>query len=330
LTGATGFTGSAIARRLLAEGYRVRALVRRAEARRQMHSQIETVMGSLSDRPVLRRLVADAELVVHVASMYRTEGPRERFLEVNHGGTVHLLEAASAAGVRRFVYCSTIGVHGDVATTPANEDSPCRPRDHYQESKLLAEQACRKFMAIGRMEVVILRPCAIYGPGDTRMLKMFRMLSRGVFVMIGEGQANFHAVYIDDLVEGFMKALTVPEAAGETFIIGGARYLPLAEYVALAAQALGTVPPKLQLPYWLMAVAAFGCETLCRPFGLNPPLHRRRLRFFKHNRAFSIEKARHVLHYQPRVDLEEGFRRTVESYRSQRLLPLITRQSRSA
>ncbi len=330
LTGATGFTGSAIARRLLADGYGVRALVRRAQVRREMHSQIETVVGSLSDRAALAELVTGAELVIHVASMYRTEAARERFFEVNHEGTVHLLEAASAAGVRRFVSCSTIGVHGHVDTSPANEDSPCAPRDHYQESKLLAEHACRKVMAEGRMEVVIVRPCAIYGPGDTRMLKMFRMLSRGMFVMIGEGRANFHPVYIDDLVEGFMKTLTVPEAAGETFIIGGARYLPLAEYVTLAAQALGTVPPKIRLPYGLMEAAALGCEALCKPFGLSPPLHRRRLRFFKHNRAFSIEKARRMLGYQPRVDLEEGFRRTVESYRSQRLLPLIARQSRSA
>lgn len=330
LTGATGFTGSAIARRLLAEGYRVRALVRRANARKDLHSQIETVLGSLSDGPALARLVAGAELVVHVASMYRTEAARERFFAVNHAGTVHLLQAAAAAGVRRFVHCSTIGVHGDVETSPANENSPCVPRDHYQQSKLLAEQACHEAMADGRLEVVILRPCAIYGPGDTRMLKMFRMLSRGVFVMIGDGRVNFHPVYIDDLVEGFMKALTVPEAAGETFIIGGARYLPLAEYVSLAAHALGTVPPRVRLPYWLMAAAAFGCEALCKPFGLHPPLHRRRLRFFKHNRAFSIEKARRVLGYQPRVDLEEGFRRTVESYRNQRLLPLIARHSRSA
>ena len=330
LTGATGFTGSAVARRLLAEGYQVRALVRRTAARRDLHSQIETVTGSLADCAALAKLVAGAELVVHVASMYRTEAARERFFEVNHAGTEHLLDAASAASVRRFVHCSTIGVHGDVETTPANEESPCAPRDPYQESKLLAEQACREVMADGRMEVVILRPCAIYGPGDTRMLKMFRMLSRGVFVMIGGGRANFHPVYIDDLVEGFMKALTVPEAAGETFIIGGARYLPLAEYVALAARAVGTAPPRVQLPYGLMAAAAFACEALCRPLGLSPPLHRRRLRFFKHNRAFSIEKARRLLGYQPRVDLEEGFRRTVESYRSQRLLPLIARHSRSA
>lgn len=330
LTGATGFAGSALARRLLAEGYRVRALVRRPEARKTVHSQIETVMGSLADNEALASLTAGAELVIHVASMYRTEGARERFFEVNHAGTVHLLEAASAAGVRRFVHCSTIGVHGNVTTTPANEDSPCAPRDPYQESKLLAEQACREIMANGRMEVVILRPCAIYGPGDTRMLKMFRMLSRGVFVMVGEGQANFHPVYIDDLVDGFMKASTVPEAAGETFIIGGAHYLPLAEYVALAARALGTEPPKLRIPYWLVAGAAFACEGLCKPVGLNPPLHRRRLRFFKHNRAFSIEKAQRVLGYQPRVDLEEGFRRTVEGYRSQRLLPLVARHSRSA
>jgi nucleoside-diphosphate-sugar epimerase len=220
-------------------------------------------------------------------------------------------------------------VHGDVEVSPADEKAPCVPRDHYQQSKLLGEHACREATLDGRLETVILRPCAIYGPGDTRMLKLFRLLSRGAFVMIGDGRANFHPVYIDDLVDAFVKALTVPGAAGEAFIIGGPRYMPLSEYVATAADALGVGPPRIHLPYGLMEAAAFGCEALFKPLGLSPPLHRRRLTFFKHNRAFSIEKARRVLGYEPRVDLAEGFARTVGSYRSARLLPLVARERRS-
>jgi len=283
----------------------------------------------LSDHAALAKLVEGAELVIHVAAMYRHEPAIGQFFEVNHHGTVRLLEAARDAGVRRFVHCSTIGVHGDVEATPASEDAPFSPRDHYQRSKLLAELACREAMLEGRMEIVIVRPCGIYGPGDTRMLKLFRMLSRGVFLMIGDGRANFHPVYIDDLVDGFIKAATVPEAAGETFIIGGPRYVPLSEYIASAEDALGIKPLRVPLPYGLMEPVAWLCETLCKALGLRPPLHRRRLSFFKHNRAFSIEKARRVLGYEPRVDLEEGFRRTIESYRNEGLLPPVARQRQS-
>lgn len=331
VTGATGFTGGAVADRLLREGYRVRSLVRRPDHAHAAHRNYEQVTGALTDRAALEALVKDAEIVMNIAAMFRTEGPRQEFFDINHLGTVRLLEAARAAGVRRFVHCSTTGVHGDVASSPADEDAPLNPRDAYQESKLLGEQACRDAIADSAMEIVILRPCAIYGPGDTRMLKLFRMLSRGVFVMIGDGSANFHPVYIDDLVDAFMQAATVPDAAGETFIIGGPRYLPLTEYVDRAAAALGVPAPRIHMPYRLLETVAAACETICRPLGISPPLHRRRLSFFKHNRAFSIDKARHVLGYEPRVDLDEGFRRTVADYRSENLLPAAAKpRSRSA
>jgi nucleoside-diphosphate-sugar epimerase len=247
--------------------------------------------------------------------MFRTEGPRDVFFEVNQRGTERMLATARAAGVRRFVYCSTIGVHGDVHQAPADERSPFNPQDPYQESKLKAEEACQRAMDAGGMEVVILRPCSIYGPGDLRMLKLFRMLARRRFLMVDAGDPNFHPVYIDDLVDAFMAASTVPEAAGETFIVGGPRYLPLKEYVALAAAAVGVPPPRWRVPFSVMNVAAKACESVCASLRVEPPLHRRRLRFFKHNRAFCIDKARNVLGYQPRVDVEEGFRRTVEWYR---------------
>jgi len=320
VTGATGFTGGALVRALLAEAYRVRALARDRRRLKTDHPRLESITGDLADRQALGALVRGAELVIHVAAKFRTEGPLEQFVAVNHQGTVNMLEAARSAGVRRFVYCSTIGVHGDVRGGPADEEFPFDPRDNYQTTKLMAEDACREEMAQGKMEIVIARPCGIYGPGDLRMLKMFRLLSHRGFLMIGDGKPNYHPVYIDDLVEGFLATMRVPEAAGEAFILGGPRYLPLADYVAAAAAAVGVPAPRFRLPYRVMNSAAWACETICRPVGMQPPLHRRRLRFFKHNRAFSIEKARRILGYLPRIDIEEGFRRTVAQYRSDGLL----------
>ena len=320
ITGISGFTGGALGARVAAEGYPVRAIVRPGSAFRPP-GHAEIITGQLGDREALDRLVAGADTVFHIAAMYRSEGSREEFQAVNLDATRTLLDAASAAGARRFVYCSTCGVHGSVARSPADENAPIEPQDAYQDTKWEAEQACRAMAARTGMEIAIVRPCAIYGPGDTRMLKMFRLVQRGLFLFVGDGQPNFHPVYIDDLVQGFMLAMLEPRAAGETFIIGGAEYLPLRDYVAAAARAVGAPPPTRRVPYGLMQAAAWGCETVFTPLGLQPPLHRRRLTFFKHNRAFSIEKARRLLGFRPEVGLDEGFRRTVAWYRETGLLP---------
>ncbi len=320
LTGATGFTGGALARRLIAMGYHVRSMSRRPLTQEERDSGIEWIQGSLTDYDRFDALVAGARYCLHVAAMYRSEGSREAFLKANAESSQALLRASRKAGVERFVYCSSIGVHGSVAQSPADEDAPYDPRDPYQESKLLAEDACREEMMRPGMDVVIVRPCAIYGPGDTRMLKMFRMVQRRSFFFIGAHQPNFHPVYIDDLVEGLLLSMTHADAPGGTFILGGRSYLPLRDYVATAARVLGVPAPRLTLPYGLVNLAARACEALCAPFGIQPPLHRRRLTFFKHNRAFTIERAERMLGYRPAVGLEEGFTKTVAWYREQGML----------
>jgi dihydroflavonol-4-reductase len=319
ITGGTGFTGAALIARLVADDYTVRALARNASGIAPLPN-VQVIVGDLSDKGALNQLVQGVDTVFHIAAMYRSEGSFEEFLAVNFEGTRALLECSRQAGVRRFVYCSTIGVHGTVAQTPADENAPFNPRDYYQESKLMAEKHCLAMHNQG-IEVVVIRPCGIYGPGDTRMLKMFRMIDKGTFFFVGSAQPNFHPVYIDDLVQGFVLAMSIDQAAGEVFIIGGPRYLPLREYVATAARAVGARIPTLTIPYGVMSLLAAGCEWLCKIPGIAPPLHRRRLTFFKHNRAFTIDKAKRMLGYEPKVELDEGFRRTVAWYREQGLLP---------
>lgn len=322
VTGATGFLGSHLTERLLHEGCNLRILARDPERAAPFRGRVQAVVtGDIADRGPLEELARGCDTFVHLVSNFRVvKGTPESYYRTNVEGTRTALAAAADAGVKRFVHCSTIGVHGDVSASPADEDAPFNPGDLYQETKLQAEQACREAMADTDMEIVIIRPTSQYGPGDLRMLKMFRMLAERRFVMIGPCDANFHAVYIDDLVEGFWLAMTRPGIGGETFLLGGPRYVSLAQYIAAAASALDVPPPRWRLPYWPVHFAARACEALCRPFGLEPPLHRRRVRFFRNNRAFNIDKARRVLGYAPRVELAEGMRRTVEWYRAQGLL----------
>jgi nucleoside-diphosphate-sugar epimerase len=322
VTGATGFTGRALARRLLADGLQVTCPVRRPDACADLAALgAEVVTGDLRDRDALFAAARGAGVVYHVAALYRSAGlPDAAYREVNVDGTRHLLEAAVAGGAARFVHCSTIGVHGHVEHPPADETAPFQPGDIYQRTKFEAEQLALSFAREGRLAVSVVRPAGIYGPGDLRFLKMFRMIQKRRFVVLGSGAPHLHLVYIDDLVDGFLLAATRPEAVGEPFIIGGETFLPLNELFALVAAKLGVPPPRLHLPIWPVWLLGAAVEAVCVPFGVEPPLYRRRVDFFKKSRAFSIEKARRLLGYSPRVSLSEGLDRTIAWYRKQQLL----------
>ncbi|NVE93357.1 NAD-dependent epimerase/dehydratase family protein [Altererythrobacter lutimaris] len=320
VTGGTGFTGGALVRQLLQDGYDVVCLARDA-ARLPEEARANAIVGTTDQAGIAERFVEGVDSVIHVAAMFRDVGTTDEFERINVGMTKTLLDAAEKAGVKRFVYISTMGVHGSVPYVPADENAPFSPQDDYQRTKLKAEKMCRARGEEGNIEVAIVRPCAIYGPGDLRMLKMFKMIRSGTFFIAGKFDAYFHPVFIDDLVQGITLAATKPEAKGETFVIGSAKYHKLRDYVNTAADVLGAKHPWINLPWQPMMALAWVSEKLGLIFRFNPPLYRRRLKFFKHDRAFDISKARRVLGYQPQVDIEEGFRRTIDWYREENLLP---------
>ena len=123
----------------------------------------------------------------------------------------------------RLVHCSTVGVHGDIEHPPANEDAPLRPGDVYQRTKVEGERIAREAAARTGLPVTIARPSGIYGPGDRRLLKLFKGVARGRFVVLGSGDIFYHLTYIDDLVEGFRLCGEVPAAANRTYILAGGR-----------------------------------------------------------------------------------------------------------
>ncbi|MEO8502174.1 MAG: NAD-dependent epimerase/dehydratase family protein [Vicinamibacteria bacterium] len=317
LTGASGYTGGHVVRRLLARGDSVKALVREGAITPDLLScGAEIVRGALSDADAARRLVAGCDAVMHIAAVYRTAGhPDSYYREVNVEGTRKLLEASSAASVRRFVHTSTVGVHGDVKNPPADEVAPIAPSDIYQETKAEADALAREFGSTHGLEVAIVRPAAIYGPGETRLLKVFRSIARGRYAVVGSGAPHYHLVYIDDLVDGFLLALDRPEAAGETFIIAGPRSVSQDELAREVARATGGSVWPFHIPAWPIQRLGDFVEAICVPFGLEPPIHRRRVDFWVKNRSFSIAKARRLLGYSPKVDVTEGIERTATWYR---------------
>ena len=326
MTGATGFTGGHLAATLAARGDEVRALVRPKSRARFDRSPlpglgVSAVEGDLGDAASLGRAVEGVAVVYHIAATYREAGqPDSAYRAVNVEGTRNVLRASRDAAVQRVVHCSTGGVHGHIAHPPANEEAPFNPGDVYQETKLEAEKAAREFGAAGGLDVVVVRPIGIYGPGDTRFLRMFRGIARGRFPLLGSGQAFYHLTFIDDLVEGIRLSGTIPEAAGRTYILAGPRYTTLETLIGLVAKELGVEPPRVHWPVWPFWTAGLICEAICIPLRIEPPIYRRRVDFYTKSRAFDTARARTELGFSPAVDLEEGIKRTASWYREQGLL----------
>lgn len=319
ITGATGFLGKSLALYLSKKGCELQ-LHARSEAKANCIRNLakKIVICEITDSKGITELVADADIVIHTVSNFRSaSGPPESYKKINVEGTVNTYEAAKAAGVKRFIHISTIGVLGDIKECPATEVTEYNPGDNYQRTKLEAELYCRKQAETALdMELVIIRPCSMYGPGDMRMLKMFRMLQKRTFFVVGDCEANFHAVYIDDLMAGIELAMTHKNVHNEVFILGGEHYVFLKDYIAIAAHAVGSNFPWIKIPFWPMYALSAIVEYFCVLIRVEPPIFRRRVRFYRNNRAFDIRKAQKQLDYLPTVSLEEGMQKTVEWYKS--------------
>jgi nucleoside-diphosphate-sugar epimerase len=239
------------------------------------------------------------------------------YWNVNVEGTRYLLEAALQSGIEKFVYCSTCGVHGDVKREPADENAPIAPEDYYQYTKYEGEKLVAEFVRKG-LKIVTLRPAAIYGPGDPeRFFMLFKMVSKGRFLMFGDGRVHYHPAYIDNLVDAFELAAASSKGDGEAYLIGDEKYYTLNELVSAIAEALSVDLSIRHLPFWPLWSTALACEMAYKPFRVDPPLFRRRVDWFRQNRAFNIQKAKKELGYQPKVDLKEGLAKTAQWYRQQ-------------
>lgn len=317
VTGAGGFTGSNLCERLSTEGYQVRALVRRGSPCDFLEKmKVEIFPGDLCDPESLYQSTKDVDTVYHIAALFRQQGPdRKMFWRINVEGVRHLLEASVKNGVRRFVHCSTMGVHGHISQIPATEETPYNPGDIYQETKLEGEKIAQQFMNEKKLPVTIFRPTAIYGPGDLRLLKLFLAIKNRRFMMIGDGKVYFHMVYIDDLIKGIIQCGTQDRAIGQTYILGGEHYVTLNQLMPMIADELNVPHPQWRIPHWPVHMAGLICEMVCKPLGIEPPLYRRRVDFFSKSRGFDISKAKNEIGYSPEIDLKEGIRKTVHWYR---------------
>ena len=320
VTGATGFIGAHLALLLQAEGYDVLATGRaelpseavRAEQLRS--SGITLLVGSLLTADFAQQLASNCDAIIHLAAaQHESNVPDSYFYGLNVSAHRALLEAAVNAGVKRFVYGSTIGIYGSATDGQLDEQTPPRPENVYARTKLEAERVTMEYA--NRIDTCIMRISETYGPGDLRLLKLFRGIESGTFPMIGKGTNLRQVVYVEDLVRGLLLGATHEGAVGEVFVLAGSEIMTTNDMVRQVAATLGRKPTSLSLPVWPFRAAASIFEATLTPMGIQPPLTRRRLDFFTKSFLFSTEKARRVLGFEPRITFATGAARTADWYR---------------
>lgn len=316
VTGGSGFTGAALVRRLLELGHDVVSLDKQAGlASKDLEEKgAKIVYGTVVDSDTTRKCVEGAEVVFHLAAAFRELNvPESVYFDVNVTGTRIVVEAARTAGVRKLVHCSTQGVHGHVENPPGDEDSPIAPADYYQQTKYEGEAIVKSHAK--EMEYTILRPTAIYGPGDPgRFVMIYQRAKKGTFPIFGSGQTYYHPVYIDNLVDAFILAMEPGAGAGCAYIIGDEEYFSIEDLVKRIGHAIDVDVKTPHFPIYPLIVAGHLCEKICKPFGIAPPIFPRRVDWFRQVRAYRIDRAKKDLGYDPRISINEGLRRTGQWY----------------
>ena len=259
------------------------------------------VTGDIRDAELLDSLMPGQQIVFHLASAHlEVNKPPEYFEEVNVTAVGRLVELCERHQVQRLVHCSSVGVFGSLQSLPADESSPCRPTIAYEKTKLAGEEALHQ--AVKDLDFVILRPAWVYGPRCLRTLKLL------------------HPVYITDMLDGFEKAATVPEAKGETIIIGADEALPLDSLIEEVARAVNTDLRPITVPLTVMWPTCFLVERVWGVMGKEPPFSTRSLKFFTESSAFDISKAKNILGFQPEVDIRTGMDLTAKQFTTEGLL----------
>jgi len=322
VTGANGFVGSNLVEYLCAQNVNVRAMVRDPQkAKRLKHLNVEVVAGDLMDKESLKRCCDGVSGIYHLAALFNQAGlPESHFFDVNVQGTKRLLDMAIEGGVRRFVHCSTNGVHGDIKNPPADEATPYSPCDEYQRSKVEGEKLVLEYFSSKKIEGIVIRPAMIYGPGDTRLFKIFRMIQKKRFFYVGEGEAWCHFIDVRDLVRAFHLAMQNQKIKNGVYLIAGEKPIRLNEVVNFIADELKVIRPWLHIPLKPMQVLGTLCELVCAPLGIQPPLYKRRVDFFIKNRSFNTTRAKQELGFIPQRKLEDELRDIIKWYQEHDLL----------
>jgi nucleoside-diphosphate-sugar epimerase len=325
VTGGTGFIGSRLARRCKQRGDEVVVLAQvNTQAEKENTDELKAegisiINGGVAEKEKVVQAVNGCDVVFHLAAAQHEANVQDQhFWDVNVEGTRNLLDASVDAKINRFVHGSTIGVYGVEMQGELSETSSLKPDNIYGVTKKAGEELALSYK--DRLPVTAIRISETYGPGDRRLLKLFKGIKKRKFFVIGDGENKHQLIYVDDLIDGMFLAAEKETAIGEVFVIAGNEILTTNDMVQIIAETIHVKKLKFKAPMWPFYILAIMMEKTLRPLGIQPPLHRRRLDFFKKTLFFAPDKSATLLGFKPVTNFREGSAKTAEWYQRQGML----------
>jgi nucleoside-diphosphate-sugar epimerase len=328
VTGASGFIGGHLARRLVQKGCRVRCLVRATSDTSGLDGLgVELARGDLTDAGSLISAVQGCRFVLHCGALVSDWATVEEIKRVNVTGTRNVVEASIAASAERFIHVSTTDVYGHPRRRAIAEDYvPTGFSNWYSETKRAAEAAVRLVGQDRKLDVVILRPATVYGPGSEDVVgDMARAIRARQMLLVDGGRAIAGLLYVENLVDAAVLALREEAAVGEAFNLTDGLDVTWRRFLGDLAEGLGCPEPRWRVPYgaaWAIALALEqGYRWLRRTTGLRtrPLLSRQAVHVLGRDQDFSNRKAREMLGWEPRVSYRDGMSATIEWLREEYL-----------
>lgn len=317
ITGATGFIGQNLVKKLTKEGHTCRCLVRKTSNIDSLNGEgaVEFIYGDISQKNSLTNVCEGIDIVVNSAGMLgKWDSSVEDLKPVNTDGILNLSNELIKHKVQYVIHLSAGGVTGPVKGPPADEGYECCPITPYEKTKLEGENNALSLYKHFDIPLVIVRPTFTYGPGDPHKLPLFRAVKKRKFVFIGTGESTNHPVYIDDLLKG-ISILMDKRPVGEIFILGGKVPVAKRDLIETIAHELGVESNFFHVPRPLATIAAHCLVSAARIMNFEPILTPSRVNMMADNWGYSIVKAREFLGYEPEIDLKTGIHRTALSYK---------------
>lgn len=317
VTGASGFIGLNLVKKLLSEKWSVVCLTRKGFSLNLNDDKLSIIKGDLLEVSSFKQELKGIDIVFHLAGgLPHHKLSDQGYWDINVKGLKNLLGATKNLKVKRFVHVSTVGIYGPTNEEGVNENSPLNLTDAYSKTKAEAERVLREFSSKYKLPFTIIRPTIGYGPGDLRpgFSTLFRLVKKGRFIKVGKGNNYFHTIYIENLVDALMLAAAKKKAVGEDFIVGDDPCPKTKEIFEAIEDVEHVNIPDYYLPVWIAHIVAKFFDILSK-INFPAPLTTQRVNFITQNRRYDISKARTVLGYNPKIKLQEGIRRTYNWYK---------------
>jgi nucleoside-diphosphate-sugar epimerase len=307
ISGALGFIGSVLAERYRSDGAEVRGVDVRAEP------ALGVVAGDIAEAGAWQEHASGCDLVINTAAYVGFGGELDQVWRVNVLGTRRMIDAAARGGAERFVQFSSVTTFGFEYPDGVDETYPVRLTGNpYPDSKIASEQVTLQAHVAGDVQATIIRPGDVYGPRSRGWtLLPAKMIKSGQLVLPAGGRGQIGPVYVDNLVDGVTLAAASPDAVGEIFTIADGYAIDMADFFGHYARMLGKGPVRT-LPTPIARTIAAAGGRIEKTLGRDTEMSAASIDYLTKRGAYSIEKARRVLGYEPKVSLEEGMRRCEE------------------